>query len=196
MVGGEVTGSVDARLEALQREIEAARRELVLLLKERARGPVDDAVLAGPGGPVRLSELFGEHQELIVSFNMGRQCRYCSLWADAANGVLRHIEQQAAFVVVSPDPVDVQAQVALERGWRFRMVSHRGTTFARDMGFAVLADGEERWWPGLATFRRVSTGSGIERVGADVYGPGDPYCSVYHMFALLDSGGEEFVPQL
>jgi predicted dithiol-disulfide oxidoreductase (DUF899 family) len=187
--------SIDTRLEALQREIEAARREMVALLKERAQGPVDDYLLQGPRGPVRLSELFGGRDELIVSFNMGSHCPYCTLWADEANGVLRHLEQKAAFVLVSPEPVEVQAAFAAQRGWRFPMASHAGSSFARDMGFAVAAeDGSVSWWPGVSTFRRV--GERIERVGMAYYGPGDSYCSVFHFFALLSSEGEGFVPQL
>jgi predicted dithiol-disulfide oxidoreductase (DUF899 family) len=187
--------SIDTRLEALYREIEAARRELVVLLKEKAQGPVDDYLLQGPQGPVRLSELFGERDELIVSFNMGKHCAYCTLWADSANGVLRHLQQMAPFVVVSPDPPEVQAAFAAERGWHFPMVSHTGSTFARDMGFAAPSeDGGTSLWPGVSTFRRVD--GRIERVGMAFYGPGDPYCSVYHFFALLSSEGEGFVPQL
>lgn len=184
----------DARLEALQREIEAARREMVALLKERAKGPVEDAVLQGPTGPVKLSELFGDQRELILSFNMGKGCRYCTLWGDAVGGVLRHLERQAAFAVVSPDPPEVQAAFAAERGWRFRMVSHGGTSFAQDMGMAATGeDGQLSYWPGVQTFRK--TESGIERQGVAFYGPGDPFCSVFHFFALLESGGEDFVPE-
>jgi predicted dithiol-disulfide oxidoreductase (DUF899 family) len=186
----------DARLEALYREIAAARHELVALLKERARRPVDDVTLAGPDGPVRLSELFGDHDELILSFNMGSHCAYCTLWADEANGVLHHLQRAAAFVVTSPEPPDVQAAFAASRGWRFPMVSHRGTGFAEDQGFAHPTDeGGIALLPGFATYRRTAGGA-IERIGMAYYGPGDPYCSVYHFLELLDSGGEGFSPRI
>lgn len=181
-----------ARIEALHREIETARRELVALLKEEARQLVPDAVLQGRDGPVKLSELFGTQDELIVSFNMGKHCAYCTMWADEANGVLRHLETRAAFVVVSPDTVEEQAAFAASRGWRLRMASHRETSFAQDMGFAGKSEGGSlSYWPGFATFRK--TEAGIERVGMSFYGPGDPYCSVFHFFALLESGGEGFM---
>jgi predicted dithiol-disulfide oxidoreductase (DUF899 family) len=63
-------------------------------------------------GSVQLSDLFGEHEDLIVIHNMGVSCPYCTLWADGFNGLIRHLEDRAAFVMVSPDPPDIQKEFA------------------------------------------------------------------------------------
>ena len=81
---------------------------------------------------------------------MGRACTYCTLWADGFNGVHRHLENRAGFVVVSPDPLDVQREFAESRGWKFRMASGQGSTFIEDMGFKS----EKGWTPGVSTFYR------------------------------------------
>ena len=64
----------------------------------------------------------------------GRGCVYCTMWADGFNGVVPHLEDRAAFVVVSPDEPHVQAEFAASRGWRFRMVAAR-SDFTGDMGY-------------------------------------------------------------
>ena len=86
-------------------------------------------------GKVRLSELFGDKEYLFVIHNMGAGCRYCTLWADGFNGLLPHLENRAAFVVASPDEPAAQQRFRTARGWQFRMVSQRDTSFARDIGF-------------------------------------------------------------
>lgn len=70
---------------------------------------------------VRLSDLFGRHEDLMVVHNMGSSCPGCTLWADGYNGVHHHVVTRAAFVVSSPDPPDVQEAFAASRGWRFLM---------------------------------------------------------------------------
>ncbi|MEZ4240079.1 MAG: DUF899 family protein [Myxococcota bacterium] len=189
-----MTPDVQARLGALYREIEAARHELVSLIKEHTAGPVDDMALAGPSGPVPLSALFGERDELLLVFNMGAHCAYCTLWADEANGVLRHLRQAAAFAVTSPDPPEVQAAFAASRGWAFPMVSHAGTDFAASQGFAAETEDGPGWMPGVASYRR--TPEGIVRVATMYFGPGDPYCSVFHYLELLGSEGAGYAPTL
>ena len=57
------------------------------------------------------------------------------MWADGFNGVYDHLAALAAFVVASPNPVEVQKRFAASRGWRFPMVSYGGHRFAKDMGY-------------------------------------------------------------
>ena len=47
--------------------------------------------------------------------------------------------------------------------------------------------------PGVSTFRREPTG-GIARVAQATFGPGDPFCSVWHLFDLLDEGANDWSP--
>lgn len=181
------------QMQALFRQIRDAQTKLDTLLREDAAGVVEDVSLETAKGAVALSALFGPHQDLILSFNMGTHCAYCTLWADEANGVLRHLEQRAAFVVASPDPPGIQRSFAESRGWTFRMVSHRTTDFAVQEGFATRdGDDFETLMPGFATYRKEE--GQIRRTGRAFYGPGDVYCSVYHFFDQLEGGADGWYP--
>jgi predicted dithiol-disulfide oxidoreductase (DUF899 family) len=151
---------------------------------------VEDYVLRGAGGPVSLSTLFGDKEDLLVVHNMGSGCPYCTMWADGYNGVYPHLADRAAFVVASPDAPEVQARFAAKRGWIFPMVSHAGTSFAKDMGYAG-ADGG--WLPGISAFRR--RGDEIVRVSDTGCGPHDDFCSVWHFFDLLPGGAGDWRPR-
>jgi predicted dithiol-disulfide oxidoreductase (DUF899 family) len=140
-------------------------------------------------GKVRLSELFGEKEYLFVIHNMGAGCRYCTLWADGFNGILPHIENRAAFVVASPDEPAEQQNIKTARGWRFRMVSHRDTSFADDMGYRS----ENGWLPGVSVFRKE--GQRICRVSDTGFQPGDDFCAIWHFLDLLPEGADGWQPQ-
>jgi predicted dithiol-disulfide oxidoreductase (DUF899 family) len=187
--------TIEERLQALEKDIAAKLGEMTALLKEWAGATVEDYVLKGPDGPVRLSELFGDSDDLIVVHNMGSRCTYCTTWADGLNGVVRHLENRASFVVVSPDSPEKQAAFAASRGWRFRMLSDEGSTFTADMGYSSEHDGKTWYMPGYSTFRRNADGS-IRRIGRDFFGPGDRYLSIFHMFDMLEGGTGDWHPKL
>ena len=151
--------------------------------------PVNDYQFADSGGPVKLSELFGEHDTLFVIHNMGKACMYCTLWADGLNGVIDHIQSRAAFALSSPDDPETQAAFAKERGWRFHMVSHAGTSFAEDMGYTS----EHGFEPGVSVFRR--TEDAIVRVSDTSFGPGDDFCIVWPLFDLMPEGPDGWAPR-
>lgn len=170
----------------------------IVALQERRREiyagatpePVQDYVLlTDDDTPVRLSELFGDKSDLIVIHNMGKQCPYCTLWADGFNGVTHQLESRAAFVVISPDDPSTQREFARSRGWRFRMASAKGSDFPRDMGFYQ----EDGYWPGISTFRKQPDGS-LARIAWSYLGPGDPFCSVWHIFDMLPEGADGWEP--
>jgi predicted dithiol-disulfide oxidoreductase (DUF899 family) len=140
-------------------------------------------------GKVRLSELFGKHEYLFVIHNMGAGCRYCTLWADGFNGILPHIENRGAFVVVSPDEPAAQQKFKTARGWRFKMVSYNDTSFARDMGYRS----DDGWLPGVSVLRKH--GQRICRVSDTRFGPGDDFCAIWHFFDLLPEGADGWQPQ-
>jgi predicted dithiol-disulfide oxidoreductase (DUF899 family) len=128
---------------------------------------------------VRLSQLFGDQRYLFVIHNMGRGCEYCTIWADGFNGVLPQLQSRAAFVLVSPDSPADQARFAAARGWRFPLVSHQGTTFAADMGYAPNG----KWLPGISVFRKE--GELIVRVADSEFDVGDEFCVVWPLFDLI-----------
>jgi predicted dithiol-disulfide oxidoreductase (DUF899 family) len=184
-----------AVLNAKRAEITAIRAQMREL--QGAVGPqeVMNYVLAGWNGPVRLSELFGPKRDLIVIHNMGVGCPACTMWADGFNGVYDHLASRAAFVVASPNPVDVQKAFAAERGWRFPMVSHAGTSFAEDLGYRRPGQGADRhggWWPGVSVFRRE--GDKVVRVSDTELGPMDSFCVVYHLFELVPDSDPNWEP--
>lgn len=138
---------------------------------------------------VKLSQLFGDKAELILIHNMGKHCPMCTMWADGFNGVLHHLEDRAAFVVVSPDSPNAQKKFAQSRGWKFKMLSAQGTSFNEDMGFGTNEDPR----PGVSVFLKKN--AEVHRIAKDNFGPGDPYCVVYHFFDLLPGGSAKWRPK-
>ena len=184
------TTSAAQEVDALEQEIQEKSQRLAELKRALPRERVQDYTLHGWNGPVKLSELFDGKKDLIVIHNMGKGCRYCTLWADGFNGVWRHLANRAGFVVCSPDAPDVQKAFAESRQWGFRMVSGKDTTFIQDLGFR----GEKSWTPGVSTFRMNDDGS-IERVAKAVFGPYDLFSGVWHLIALLAEGENGWEPK-
>lgn len=145
--------------------------------------------------PTTLRDLFNDKDDLIVIHNMGASCVYCTLWADGFNGVLPHILDRAAFVVVSPDVPDTQQKFAASRGWKFPMVSAKESTFTKEMGYAGEQDGRAYLVPGFSTLRRTPEGK-IVRIAHQAFGPGDPYSGIWHLFALLADGVNGWGPKI
>ena len=177
------------RLTAYRHQIETLRQEMRALQAEVEPDPVEDYRFRTPDGEVTLSALFGDKPELFVIHNMGKGCSYCTLWADGFNGVAEHLANRAAFVVSSPDDPQTQEAFRASRDWRFRMVSHQGSSFAADMGFQK--DG--RWWPGVSVFRK--TGAGIVRLADAGFKPGDDFCTTWHLLDLLPEGAAGWRPK-
>src|SRR6266498_3060454 len=100
--------STATRLDDYRRQIADLRRKMREAQASIKPEPVKEYEFRRAGGTVKLSELFGHQDTLIVVHNMGASCPYCTLWADGFNGLLPHIENRAAFAVASPD--DPQAQ--------------------------------------------------------------------------------------
>lgn len=179
-----------SEVEKLEEHLVAQHEKLAELKRQLPRKEVQDYTLAGPQGPVRLTQLFGDKNDLIVIHNMGKGCRYCTLWADGFNGVFPHLQDRAGFAVCSPDSHETQQQFAQSRGWRFPMVSGHGSTFIEDMGFR----GEKSWMPGVSTFSRSADGK-IYRVAKAPFGPFDPFSGIWHLFALLGDGVKDWEPK-
>ena len=179
-----MSSTLQKKIQTAEKEI--ARRKLALakLRLKAKRKPVPDYELLGQGNkPVWLSQLFGKKDELILVHNMGKDCPYCALWADGFNGMLKHLENRAGFVVESPDLPAEQKRVAKARGWKFNFVSSAKSTFRTDMGF--MKDGDP--WPGVTTFQKDKKGK-IYQINSAFFGPGDNYCSLWDLLDLLPKG--------
>jgi predicted dithiol-disulfide oxidoreductase (DUF899 family) len=136
-----------------------------------------------------LRALFGDKTKLFLIHNMGQACRYCTLWADGINAFLPHLESEAAVVLVSKVPPDVQRTFANFRGWSFRLASHGGDGYMREQ--SVLETQPDM--PGMVCYQRE--GDNIFKLNGAIFGPGDLYCSAWHLFSLAGIGEKEWHPQ-
>jgi peroxiredoxin len=176
-----------AQIEELNRQLQETEQRLTELKRQWGAADVQDFVLQGPDGPVRLSEAFAGHEYMVLIHNMGRNCPYCTLWADGFSSLARFIEEgvpggstRAAFVVISPDTPGAQQEFAQSRGWKFRMLSDQGAMLARELGYA---DQNGALWPGVSILKREA--GQIHRVARDNFGPGDKYNAVFSFFQLI-----------
>lgn len=174
---------VNGKLADYRRQIAAIREKMRETQAVVEPESVKDYQFATVDGAVRLSELFGDREDLILIHNMGVSCSYCTLWADGYNGIHQHVVTRAAFAASSPDRPAVQQKFAESRGWKFPLVSHAGSSFAADMGYVSEKGG---WMPGVSVFRRH--GGEIVRVSNTGFSPGDDFCTLWHFFDLLPGG--------
>jgi predicted dithiol-disulfide oxidoreductase (DUF899 family) len=167
----------------LEQEIIELQSKLDQLRQRTVRGkPVTDYELtAWDGSPTRLSTLFGDKGQLILIHNMGMSCSYCTLWADGFTGLLPYLERVAAFVIVSPDDIETQKAGAARRGWKFRMLSAKGTSLFNDMGFESQ---DKSSWPGVSTLYKDESGQ-VRRHSLASFGPGDKFCPAFSFVDLL-----------
>ena len=179
------------KIDAYRRQIARLRERIRKAQAGAAAEVVADYALTRADGAVKLSALFGGKRELFVIHNMGAACAYCTLWADGSNGIYHHLADRAAFVVSSPDPPAAQAKLARGRGWRFPMASHRGTSFAADMGYQAKDGG---LLPGVSVFRRQR--GRIIRIADTGFSPGDDFCTMWHFLDLLPGGARGWGPKL
>jgi predicted dithiol-disulfide oxidoreductase (DUF899 family) len=195
----------EAELRAHVKEVAARRRELprgaVVGDYVLTEGPRDLAV-DGPGRPVTVPELFGEHDALVVYHLMfhpddDAACPMCSMWVDALHGVSHHIARRAAFAVVAKAPVDKLRRWGRRRGWQgLRLVSSHGTSFNADLHMEGPAGGQ---WPAVSVFQRdggevrhvisqTASSPVIDAGGIDLLNP------VWHVWDLLPAGRGEWLP--
>ena len=142
---------------------------------------IGDYDLSDSSGQIKLSSLFGSHDQLVVLHNMGKSCPNCALWGDEFNGMLDKLEKVAAFCVIGPDDPKTQAEYASGRGWRSRICSADGTSFIKDLGF----EGDKgAAMPGVSIV--VRNGDSLS-VGKQVNVMRDSRCpSVLEVFWMLD----------
>ncbi len=180
------------QIEALENKILAEKKNLVDLRRKLRPEEVNDYVFRGhDGAEVKLSEMFGGHDELILVHNMGKACPYCTMWADGFVGLTKHLNDRLAFVVVSKDEVETQREFYQSRDWNFAMYSSHDCTFNKDLGFESDEGGQ---YPGVSAFHKDEMGK-IYRTGYTYFGPGDDFCAVWPMLDLLPGGAKGWEPK-
>jgi predicted dithiol-disulfide oxidoreductase (DUF899 family) len=122
----------EKELTRLRDELTQARQQHPFVLVDKSYR------FTGPDGVYSLSELFGQHSQLIVQhFMFGADweqgCPSCSFWADNFNGTEGHLAaRDIAFVAVSNAPLERLQQYATRLGWRFPWYSAEDTSFGQD----------------------------------------------------------------
>ena len=183
---------IDRQIDELEYQLQDLKRKVAELRRERPREEIRDyRLLDSEGRGASLSSLFGDQDRLILIHNMGRDCSYCTMWADGFTGLLPHLNSRAAFVLTSPDRPEAQKDFVQSREWNFPVYSTAGTSFTADMGFD---DEREGLMPGVSVFTKEANGK-MYRVGRAEIGPGDNFCAVWHFFDLLPEGIDGWEPQ-
>jgi len=175
--------------EKLEAEIMEKALKLAALRKAEEAVETADYTFSTLEGETTLSALFSGRDRLLAIHNMGQGCRYCTMWADGLNGVLPHLEDAMAVVLLSKDPPETQRRLARDRGWRFRMASHGGGPYMAEQCKTAEHDN----CPGAAVYEK--SGDRMFRRGRAAFGPGDLYSPVWHLLALGGVGSEEWTPQ-
>ncbi|MEO6694750.1 MAG: DUF899 family protein [Ignavibacteria bacterium] len=176
---------VEDEISDIEKKIEEMRKKRIELNSQLANMDVKDYTLKDrEGKDVKLSEMFGDKNHLILVHNMGKGCSYCTMWADGFKDTYKEIEKKVPFVLVSPDSPEVQKKFAESHGWDYKTYSAAGTDFIFDMGYDFIKDGKHNYWPGVSVFEKNEDGT-MKRVAKDYFGPGDFYCNIWHFLDLL-----------
>lgn len=178
-----------SEIEKLEQEIFELTARLNQLRGDNEGREVGNYSFQTLTGPVNLSDLFGDREQLLLIHNMGQGCRYCTLWADGLNGFVPHMESVMSVALVSKDSPEIQRQFANSRGWRFNLASHGGGDYIQEQTVMKGADN----MPGAVLY--VRQGEKIIRKNSAVFGPGDPYCSIWNLFGMAGINEESWTPQ-
>lgn len=183
---------IETEISQLEANLKEMKIKLAELRKKSPHEVKDYSFTAWNGEQIKLSQLFHGKDDLILIHNMGKQCPYCTVWADGMNGFVPYLEDRASFVLVSNDPIEVQKAFAASRGWKFKMCSSNNTPFFQEMGFTDAKDGSP--WPGVSTFRKEKDGK-ILRIAKAYFGPHDGFCGLWSLFDLLKDGVGDWNPK-
>jgi predicted dithiol-disulfide oxidoreductase (DUF899 family) len=188
-----------ARLALLEQEkeitkardrVNAARRELPMVRVDQ------DYVFEGPGGRVRLLDLFEGRLQLMVYHFMwhwdgdrplDEPCKGCASFADQiSRGHLNTLRsRQTTFALVSRAPLATITPFQRRMGWRLPWYSSFGTRFNHDFGVTL----DERVQPPAYNYR---TRAEHEQAGTGYYFDGPMPADLHGMSSFLRRGDEVF----
>ncbi len=185
---------MNERIHQLQKEIAEKRKEILALRKQVPLEIINDYTFKDKDGKeVTLSSLFDERDELMVVHNMGKECSYCTMWADGLRGYSEIISDRMPWVLVSPNEFAVMEAFAAPRNWNFRYLSFHGTDFGYDLGYEKRKGEHSSFHPGVSALIRKD--GKIYRAAQDAFGPGDDYNPAWHFFSLFPKGYDNWVPK-
>jgi len=179
------------QIAILQKEIAEKQATLKQLLK--TKNPLDLSKFKlkdQEGNTVSVMDLFSETDQIMVIHNMGKSCVYCTLWADGFNGFNEHFNDRIPTFFVSPDDPQTQKEFASSRGWKFNMYSAHESDLLKNIDFQTEKSG---YLPGFSIFKKE--GEQVFQISKDYFGPGDNYCSIWHMFDMIEEGQNNWAPK-
>jgi len=200
------SGYLDAR-RALTEEEKQLRDQIEAVAEQRRalpRGPsIDDYEFTevATGKPVKLSELFGKTDSLIV-YNLmfapedSAPCPMCTLWVDGYNGVMRHVNDRTTMAVASRAPIEKLRALRDARGWtNLRLVSSP-KEYSRAIG-SENEDGSQN--PVMTVYRRDSNGLSLwyrscAEFPDESYRGIDLLSPVWNLLDLLPEGRGDWFP--
>jgi predicted dithiol-disulfide oxidoreductase (DUF899 family) len=139
-----------ARNTLLAEEIEL-RRHIEQVAALRRAMPLggaipEDYTLESEKGPIRLSDLFGDKQTLIIySMMFGpqrqRPCPTCTSFLSSWDGTARNLRERVALAVFARSPIERLLDFKKERGWQnLQLYSDRKGDYTRTYVTAEDAD--------------------------------------------------------
>ena len=110
------------------------------------------------GAPVKFSELFGDHDTLLLySFMFGpnwdKPCPSCTSLVDGFDRAWYSVTRDAAFVAIAKAPAERIAAWAKERGWsQIDLVSGFESPFQAD--YRCQGENDDMQWPVMHVFTK------------------------------------------
>ncbi len=167
-----------ARKELLAAEKELTRQRDALNAERRNLPMVEvtqDYTFDGPGGTVRLLDMFEGRRQLIVYHFMFDPawedgCPSCSAGTDELSpGFFDHLHtRDTSYAMVSRAPLAKLERWKAKKGWDVAWYSSFGTAFNYDFGVTL----DESVIPGAYNFR---TQAEFESMGTDLFGSEQPF---------------------
>lgn len=190
-----------ARIALLEKEKALTAMKDALAAERRALPWVrigKDYVFDGPGGPVRLSELFAGRSQLFIKHFMmapgqSQQCVGCSLEVDHLAGIRVHLEHHdVAYAVVARAPIEEIERLKRKMGWDFPWVSSYHNEFNFDFNVS-FTDEEIALGRGHYNFREVEVNPAIVDFSGDSVFVKDETGAMFHTYSTYGRGGEQFL---
>ncbi len=186
----EIIKPIETQITELEDQIREMKKELSALRKKVKPVEIENYFLTDlNGNQVSLQSLFQEKEELLLIFNMGKSCRWCTLWADGFNGLTSHLQNRVSFALISPDNYKEAKEFATSRDWKFNILIDADSPFRETIGLKS----ENGITPAAATFSMDDSGKIYLRTISE-FGPGDNFCVMYDLLDLLPKGYNNWAP--
>lgn len=194
------TDWVSARVKLLRREKELTRERDALYNDLRSlpwEKVSADYELDGEDGRVQLSDLFGEHSQLIVyHFMFGEDwdegCATCSQVTDILDRAAVHVgARDVSLVLVSAAPLKKLLAFRQRLGWALPWYSAHDSQFGADFQASVYdVDDDGNYYYNYEMMSKYPVG---EQPGISVFVK-SPEGTIFHSYSVYARGLETFMP--